>query len=45
MILNDYYLAEKVQEVKSKLRYDIITCTGNYEPFENLSILPKVALF
>jgi hypothetical protein len=34
MILTDYYKAEKLQESKSKLRFDVTLSTGNYEPFE-----------
>ncbi len=36
MILTDYYKAEKLPESKSKLRYDVTTSTGNYDPFEML---------
>ena len=36
MILTDYYLAEKLPKTKSKLRYDILTCTGDYESLEIL---------
>ncbi len=36
MILNDYYKAEKLPESKSKLRYDVTSSTGTYEPFEAL---------
>lgn len=36
MILTDYYKAEKLPEVKSKLRYDVTQSTGHYEPFETI---------
>ena len=36
MILTDYYKAEKLPESKSKLRYDVESSTGNYEPLETL---------
>jgi hypothetical protein len=34
MILTDYYKFAHLQETKSKSRFDLIECTGTYNPFE-----------
>jgi len=36
MILNDYYQFKKLPNQKSKYRFDCVSCSGNYNPFEIL---------